>query len=676
MKKKSKKTKKISIPFRKFKVLGIFPKKKILFFSSIALVSIFILIATGMALFHSTHASAATPIQHIVFIIKENRSFDNYFGLFPGANGTTTGKIKVNGVVKTIPLNKLTDKITNYSHQWQVAHNAYDNGAMDNFNNAEPGCGSSPYPCYAEADQSLIPNYWQLAQQFVLNDNSYSSLMGPSFPNHMFTVAGGSGSDVSHSAINNPSNSSGVWGCDSPSGANVQLFNGSKVYPCFQVNTLADEMSNSGISWKYYGPQQNESGYIWNALDAFSQDRNGAAWKNDVSWQQFNTDVANNQLPQFSWLVAPTAQSEHPSASSCEGENWTIDKINTIMQSPAWSSTVIVVTWDDYGGFYDHVAPQNIDQLGFGFRVPYIVISPYAYATDNLSNPHISHVSLEPSSVIKFAEQNFNLPSLGKRDVTAGDLMTQLDFSQVHNPPVILPIRNCSGGGTTPTPTPANSPTPIPTVSPTATPSPSPTPIPTVLLTPTPTPAGGVIAQDTFQRLNQTFWGIASDGQTWGSDANTSAGYSIVNNTGHIANASSSTAILGPSVANAEILFSGSLSGFNSERFGGVLRFVDKNNFYRSFLDGKTFYLKKTVGGITTILASGSFAATANTSYTIRMRIQGPTLSAKVWQSTLPEPTQWTVTASDSALSSGSCGIFVNIATDTATFTSFLATQL
>lgn len=127
----------------------------------------------------------------------------------------------------------------------------------------------------------------------------------------------------------------------------------------------------------------------------------------------------------------------------CSGENWTIQQINAVMSGPDWASTGIVVTWDDFGGFYDHVAPQNIDQLGYGFRVPFLIISPYTYASDNTRNSHVSHVQLEVSSVLRFAEEMFNLPSLGKRDVTAGDLLPLFNLSTMHNPPTPLGFRSC-----------------------------------------------------------------------------------------------------------------------------------------------------------------------------------------------------------------------------------------
>ncbi len=199
-------------------------------------------------------------------------------------------------------------------------------------------------------------------------------------------------------------------------------------------------MNTAGVPWKFYAPQSTESGYQWNTLNAFSQDRN----TNVVPWQQFVTDATNNSLPAFSWLTAPSAYSEHPPYSICQGENWTINAIDAVEDSPAWANTVIVLAWDDYGGFYDHVVPLVIDGLGYGFRVPLMIISPYAHVSGNTTNPHIDHDTLELSSVLSLAEEIFSLPSLGRRDTSAGDLMNALDFTQVYNPPRILPQRTCT----------------------------------------------------------------------------------------------------------------------------------------------------------------------------------------------------------------------------------------
>jgi phospholipase C len=163
----------------------------------------------------------------------------------------------------------------------------------------------------------------------------------------------------------------------------VQLLNGSTVYPCFTYSNLADEMTTAGVTWKYYAPPPSNVGFIWNALSASQQDYQLP--QANASPTQFLTDAANNSLPNFSWLIAPDAQDEHPPNSTCAGENWTVQYLNALMASPAWSSTVVFLTWDDYGGFYDHVAPQKVDALGLGFRAPMLIISPFAYAANNPS---------------------------------------------------------------------------------------------------------------------------------------------------------------------------------------------------------------------------------------------------------------------------------------------------
>ena len=207
----------------------------------------------------------------------------------------------------------------------------------------------------------------------------------------------------------------------------------------------------------------------------------------------------------------------------------------------------------------------------------------------------------------------------------------------------------------------------------------TPTPTPTIP-TPTPTP-GAVLAKDTFQRANQTFWGTASDGHTWGGDANNSNVFSIVGNTGQVANGSTSySAVLGPTTTNAEILFSGSLSSLSgtTTNIGGVLRWTDGNNWYKAYIDGSNnLVIQKKINGSATILATVPFSPLAGTSYTLRFRVSGSTLSAKIWQTGSTEPTSWMVTATDSSLQSGYCGLRVLVQSGViATYTSFQATSV
>ena len=187
----------------------------------------------------------------------------------------------------------------------------------------------------------------------------------------------------------------------------------------------------------------------------------------------------------------------------------------------------------------------------------------------------------------------------------------------------------------------------------------------------------GTLAQDTFHRANQKFWGTASDGQTWGGDANTIAVFSIKGNTGQIANGNNSySAVLGPSITNAEVLVSGSMSVFSKSNIGAVLRWTDGKDWYKAYIDGTNLVIQKKVHGVGTTLGTTSFAAGAGTSYTIRFRVVGSTLYAKVWPTSGTEPAGWMLQLTDSTLTSGQCGVHVSLPIGvTATFTSFLATS-
>lgn len=218
----------------------------------------------------------------------------------------------------------------------------------------------------------------------------------------------------------------------------------------------------------------------------------------------------------------------------------------------------------------------------------------------------------------------------------------------------------------TPTPTPLNPPNATPTPSTTVSPSPSPSPSP-----------GIVLAQDTFQRANQKFWGTASDGNTWGGFANTNAAFSIQNNTGQVANTSGAyDAVLGSTATDAEVLFTGSSSSFTKNDIGALLRWTNKSNWYRAYINGAQLVVQKKVNGTVTTLSTASFAASANTNYSIRFRVVGTTLYAKAWPTSGTEPTSWTITTTDSSLSSGQCGIRINITSGvTVNITSFQATN-
>jgi phospholipase C len=409
--------------------------------------ALLLLVILGSATLWAQNDSSSQPaapatginlIQHVVFIVKENRSFDSYFGTFPGANGATSG-VASNGQI--IPLIHEPDFLPrDIGHDWYSSHLALNGGQMNAFDlihgdNAN-GSLTGDYLSYSQFGQSDIPNYFAYASNFVLGDNMYSSLSGPSFPNHLYTVAA-----QSAGAISNPTTGLGpAWGCDSPAnfvtqvlGSNGQI---TAQYPCFDVTTLADMLQAAGVSWTYYGPPYGSSGYVWVALDAINHIRNSSLWTTNFRNQQnFVGDAENGNLPAMSWLI--TGLSEHPPASACAGENWTVQQINAIMNGPNWNSTAIFITWDDFGGFYDHVPPPGLDQYGLGMRVPLLVISPYAL------NGVVSHTQYELSSVLKFVEERFGLPPMTTRDASANDITDAFDFTQTPRSPLPLQTRTC-----------------------------------------------------------------------------------------------------------------------------------------------------------------------------------------------------------------------------------------
>jgi len=196
-------------------------------------------------------AGLRSKIQHIVFIVKENRSFDNLFGTFPGADGATSGFISTG---EELQLGHATDRTTrDLGHEWEDAHLAIDNGKMDRFDLVQGGNLGGDFLSMTQFLDSDIPNYWSYAEHFVLGDRMFSSLAGPSFPNHLYTVA-----SQSASAINNPN--SFPWGCDSDEHTTVEVLdkNGAVVRqpPCFDLPTIGDTLEAAGVSWRYYAPVQ------------------------------------------------------------------------------------------------------------------------------------------------------------------------------------------------------------------------------------------------------------------------------------------------------------------------------------------------------------------------------------------------------------------------------------
>jgi phospholipase C len=407
-----------------------------------AALGVLLLAAVGYIALHRggepTH-HALYPIKHIIIIDKENRSFDEMFGRFPGADGATTARL---GSGRVVPLGTTPSRmLRDISHSGASAKLAVDGGKMDLFDQLPGAWQDGTNIALTQLRASQIVNYWRYADAFTLDDRFFSTIMGPSFPNHLITVAATSGN-----TIDNPRGQVvRAWGCDS--GPN-SLVNGitpdGKPFvtkPCFDFQTLPDLLQRYHISWTYYAPRQFTFGYVWNSLDAIKHIRYSSLWDTNVRPDtSFISDVRGGHLPQVSWLVTDVQQSDHPPASICVGQRWTVSVINAVMKSKFWKNTAIFLTWDDFGGFYDHVAPPHQDSISLGPRVPAIVISPYA-------RPHfIDHSQLEFDSFLRFIEDDYQLPSLTTRDANAASMLSSFDFKQKPLAPLVLKQRACPRG--------------------------------------------------------------------------------------------------------------------------------------------------------------------------------------------------------------------------------------
>jgi phospholipase C len=432
-------------------------------------------------------ADQPSKIQHIIFIVQENHSYDNYFGTYPGANGLPQGTslpVSLDGTAGSVqpfhldvsqPISIVGDELPpgysdpedlaalntstqpfpmgnesiagDLSHAWSVAHQAYDSGKMDGFVAAEKSPLTMGY-----YDRQDIPYYWDYADNYVLDDNFFSSEMGPSFPNHLYIASGSNGPTVgmNYNWVLN----GGI--VDNPG----SLFSWTGVNLTW--GTLAGELSQANLSWSWYdGNADPIAPTIWNVLPLFSyfQAHPAQLTEHVKNTQSFYSDMLDGSLPAVSWIIPgawtppdyPAAckgisPSEHPPARSDCGMDYVSSLVNVIMKSPYWPSTAIVITWDDYGGFYDHVAPPQVDTYGEGFRVPTLVISPWA------KHHLVDHTQYEFASLLRLAEVNFRLPVLGSRDVTSNDMMNSFDFLQAPQPEV-LETAAFIGPGTSPPPT-------------------------------------------------------------------------------------------------------------------------------------------------------------------------------------------------------------------------------
>jgi phospholipase C len=215
-----------------------------------------------------------------------------------------------------------------------------------------------------------------------------------------------------------------------------------KIQTCIDIKILPDELEKAGVSWKYYADPDS-----WmNRMRAIEHVYNGPMWKKVQNPDNFITDIHKDRMPAVSWMIPHVPVNEHPGGRSvCAGEKWTTKQVNAVMQSKYWGSTVIVIVWDDFGGFYDHVRPPHVDIMGLGPRTPALIISPWTVRGNNPKGGSIDHTTYEFSSVLRFIELLYHLPAMTERDAKANPLSGALDFNQEPNmSKLVLPLIDCS----------------------------------------------------------------------------------------------------------------------------------------------------------------------------------------------------------------------------------------
>jgi phospholipase C len=387
-------------------------------------------------------------VKHVVIIIQENRSFDNMFSGFPGADAPAYGYAGR----KRIQLRPITlENPNNIENNWSDAISGWDHGRMDGFER-EHFYGQAPDFAYAYVPRYESAPYWMMARQYVLADRMFPTEFGPSFTAHLSLIAGNTTINPAPRAEADAPNQY-PWGCDAPAGTRtftiderrIERFNGP--FPCFHnFRTMADTLDAVGVLWKYYAsPLSRIGGQVWSEFDSVRSVRYGPDWANVISPQtRILNDVQNGALADVSWVTPDWQDSDHTGSGYNRGPSWVASIVNAIGESPYWQSTAIFVLWDDWGGWYDDARPPQLDFRGLGIRVPCIVISPYARIAARSKAGYISHTQYEFGSILKFVEQVFDLPPLGPAsegftDTRAASMLDTLDFTQP--PRAFTPIR-------------------------------------------------------------------------------------------------------------------------------------------------------------------------------------------------------------------------------------------
>jgi len=368
-----------------------------------------------------------TPIHHFITLMQANHSFDNYFGSYPGADGIPAGvcmPIRPGdpkaGCVKPFRLGNRS--VTDLSHTLPVFTRQRNGGRMDGFVSVYRGQGTTSSHPMGYYDGSDIPYYWNVADRYVLFDRFFTSASAGSVWNHMYWVTGTPGNPVDDSVP--------------PEGFG-------------SVPTIFDRLEQAGVSWKFYvqnydptidfrtvrQADKGEHGQQIVRVPLLSYARyidNPQLRRHIAPIDEYFSDVAHDTLPAVSYIV-PSGASEHPPGRPQAGERFVRSLLNALVSSRLWSDAAFIWTYDDWGGWYDHVEPPRVDKFGYGFRAPALLVSAYARAG------HVDHTQLDFTSILKFIEENWNLRPLAPRDAAANSIAGAFDFRAGPRPPEYIP---------------------------------------------------------------------------------------------------------------------------------------------------------------------------------------------------------------------------------------------
>jgi phospholipase C len=344
-----------------------------------------------------TEVTGTTPIRHVFVIMKENHAFDNYFGTFPGADGIPPGVSLPDGNGGTVSPHWIDADWTNdFPHSRTAMLDAWNNGSNDRFAVVAARWGSGrAFESMGYYDERQIPYYWQLARDFTLADHYFQSMFGPTVPNRIFSMAG----------------------------TNAGLETNVIQFSSFDQMTVFDQLQAKGISWRYYHVPSSFHAPLPTYFKGI--DSSQAMLNRVIPMDRLLPDIRSGDFAQVTYVDPSDSAtiSEHPAQNVSRGESWTRIVIDAVMSSTIWSTTAIFLTWDESGGFYDHVPPPQVDDLGYGFRVPMIVVSPYAIRGS------IDHDVMDHTSILKFIASNWGLPALTLREGQAGDMHSSFDFT-------------------------------------------------------------------------------------------------------------------------------------------------------------------------------------------------------------------------------------------------------